>query len=186
MCGSRSVTAARRLQRQAPTNKEFIEHATRSHPHPSPSQTGSRAATLPPKGGRTHLASQTSCRIGMTWSAAQCHSRTTGARDPLALKAAADHSIQKMVPMTPQPIKNTPTDATARNSYELKMRAMGNPLFKSAAMSIIAAGLFQGCFVSTMNSFRRAIVIMSRGGSCVSGALNGFAIDEPYQFQRRR
>ena len=34
------------------TKQGFYEPATRSHPHPSPSQTGSRAASLPPKAGR--------------------------------------------------------------------------------------------------------------------------------------
>ena len=35
------------------TTQRIYEPATRSHPHPSPSQTGSRAASLPPKAGRT-------------------------------------------------------------------------------------------------------------------------------------
>jgi len=35
------------------------------------------------------------------------------------------HARQKMMPMVPQPSRSAPTDATARNSYELKMRAIG-------------------------------------------------------------
>src|SRR5262249_18831146 len=56
MSGSRSATTARRPRPPAlANNKGIVEHATRSHPHPSPSQTGSRAARLPPKPGRTFL-----------------------------------------------------------------------------------------------------------------------------------
>jgi hypothetical protein len=52
MCGSRSATTVRLWQPPAPTNRDHWRHATRSHPHPSPSQTGSRAAEPPPRFGR--------------------------------------------------------------------------------------------------------------------------------------
>src|SRR6202163_5072824 len=55
--GSRLATAAPRSPPPAPTidNKEITGHAIRSHPHPSPSQTGSRAASSPPRAGRNFL-----------------------------------------------------------------------------------------------------------------------------------
>ena len=43
------------VHRQRPrslTTRNYQEPATRSHPHPSPSQTGSRAASSPPRAGR--------------------------------------------------------------------------------------------------------------------------------------
>src|ERR1700731_2560997 len=54
MFGSRSATADPRSPPPAPATANNVtrRHATRSHPHPSPSQTGSRAASSPPRAGR--------------------------------------------------------------------------------------------------------------------------------------
>src|SRR5450631_4265330 len=54
MCGSHSATTVPRSLPPAPTNETTgtTRHAIRSHPHPSPSQTGSRAASSPPRAGR--------------------------------------------------------------------------------------------------------------------------------------
>jgi hypothetical protein len=50
----------RQVTRQQPTTKG---HATRSHPHPSPSQTGSRAASSPPRAGRNFFGAGSACLI---------------------------------------------------------------------------------------------------------------------------
>ena len=45
----RQPSGGRHRQRPLTKNTGITGHATRSHPHPSPSQTGSRAASLPPR-----------------------------------------------------------------------------------------------------------------------------------------
>jgi len=68
MYGSRLATAASRSPPPAPTDettKRYRRHATRSHPHPSPSQTGSRAASSPPRAGRNFFGP---CKRSIYWA----------------------------------------------------------------------------------------------------------------------
>jgi hypothetical protein len=60
MYGSRLATTVPRSLPPAPTDNTTgtTRHATRSHPHPSPSQTGSRAASSPPRAGRNFFDSR--------------------------------------------------------------------------------------------------------------------------------
>jgi hypothetical protein len=56
MSGSRwATTDPLSLPRPRAERQTITGHATRSHPHPSPSQTGSRAASSPPRAGRNFL-----------------------------------------------------------------------------------------------------------------------------------
>ena len=64
------------------------------------------------------------------------------------------------MPTVPQPSRIATTDATARNSYEMKMRAIGNLRFGDALMNAnLAPSLFRDGFVERVQVFRREVVI---------------------------